>query len=587
MSTSFLSEHASEIRGVTVGVLQALAALGRSYIRREATVYALLDLKANDQSVLHDRVSRIVESVPHHVVKMDWIRKSALVAKSEDRSLLSPSACAKVYYQLLGLLLLTDRTYIAGNIVRSAIAANGGSRNIHKEWKFLGKSNRAMPQEHLDAVNQVICIFELPIEASGLVSSALTHSSWEENEGSRKNRNLETRKSSSLVLASLGSSVASHEYLLSAVKNACKNPPAVFKEQSLTQAHFVSSFEVTNLETGVLLSRSEKRIGVREKMSADFFKAIVGAIYLAKGCPDSLLADWPDEWDPVLTYIAPGALRELSPVDALVKTLRTIDLEVQDWQPEVRGPKHAEQFRFSLVLRSAVLDSSITVQGPLTSGRIALAKGSAAQVVLAALAADREDLPAGTSTPLADFIGDHLLSLTEKHEAASPGNRFNSVDVKARRCFRYVAVEAYSPLVGRHLQPHSGVMGRPEAELVRRYLDWLVGESGRVVPRHRISVPGVKGYLYTDIFDAFSFELIEVKSSARRNSVRLAIGQLFDYARFVSYRSLAVLLPARPESDLCILLASLGISCIYENEIGKFVRDDPKRFDTESSHASH
>lgn len=355
---------------------------------------------------------------------------------------------------------------------------------------------------------------------------------------------------------------------------ACKQPPSTFKFQDLTQAHFVKSFELASLEPGVLLSPSEERLGMREKMAAEFFKAVVGAVYLAKGCPDKLLADWPAEWAPILVHIAPGGLRALSPIDALIKTLKTTQIEIEAWRVEVQGPKHAERFRAYLALKSAALGKSFTIEGALTSGRDVQAKSSAAQIVLDALVADYEDLAAGAATPLASFIHDHFRALTEEYGSSLVENHRASTSGSGRRCYRYVAVEAYMPAGARYPESNSRVTGRPEAGLVSRYLDWLVGAGRRLVPRHRISVPGVKGYLFTDMFDALTFELVEAKSSARRDSVRLAIGQLLDYARFVSYRRLAVLLPSRPEDDLCDLLTSLGIACIYEAGPGDFWRID-------------
>ncbi|MFE0530428.1 hypothetical protein ACFW0V_22810 [Micromonospora parva] len=572
MRPSFVHEQALELPGMTSGLLQALAALGRTFVRREAAVHALLTLKVTNQADLHDRVSEMLSSIPQLTSKMSWIRKSTLVARSEDRESFSPAVCAEIYHQLLGFLCVAGQAPAAASLARSLFGAS--STIVPAEvvdGTALGKRSHRTPREHLDVVSQVVRLFKLSERASILVSSALTHRSWTYgmNQASRS-----ASPNSSPVLAAFGSAVLSYEYALSAVTQACRQPPAVFRFQDLTQTHFVKSFELAKLEPGVLLSPSEERLGMRKKMAAEFFKAVVGAVYLAKDCPNTLVADWPAEWASILRYIAPGVLRALSPIDALTKTLKTTQIEIEAWRVEVQGPKHAEQFRAYLTINSPALGKSCIIDGPLTSGRDVIAKSSAAQIVLEALVADYEDFAAGAASPLASFIHDHFRTLTEEYGTRLTDDRSAGTSDSGRRRYRYVAVEAYIPVGARYSESGRRVMVRPEAGLVSRYLDWLVGSGRRLVPRHRISVPGAKGYLFTDIFDALTFELVEAKSSARRDFVRLAIGQLLDYARFVSYRRLAVLLPSRPEDDLCDLLISLGISCIYEAGPGDFCRID-------------
>ena len=51
--------------------------------------------------------------------------------------------------------------------------------------------------------------------------------------------------------------------------------------------------------------------------------------------------------------------------------------------------------------------------------------------------------------------------------------------------------------------------------------------------------------------------LIEAKSSCTRNQIRLAIGQLLDYKRYLNPKQMAILLPTKPKSDLIELIKSL------------------------------
>jgi hypothetical protein len=113
---------------------------------------------------------------------------------------------------------------------------------------------------------------------------------------------------------------------------------------------------------------------------------------------------------------------------------------------------------------------------------------------------------------------------------------------------------------------------RREAELVSRYETYLA-EQGRRAARNLITLPDGLDTFFTDVFDLDTEELLEAKSTAGREHIRHAIGQLYDYARYVRPRSRAVLLPARPKQDLVELLTDLGIVVVYEHTPGKFTRE--------------
>lgn len=100
------------------------------------------------------------------------------------------------------------------------------------------------------------------------------------------------------------------------------------------------------------------------------------------------------------------------------------------------------------------------------------------------------------------------------------------------------------------LEPE-GVRQRNEALLVDAYAAHLRSQ-GHTVYRQTISVEGE--VLVTDLFDETTGELTEAKSSADRGAIRLALGQILDYARYVRPELLTVLVPHRPSADLCALL---------------------------------
>lgn len=122
------------------------------------------------------------------------------------------------------------------------------------------------------------------------------------------------------------------------------------------------------------------------------------------------------------------------------------------------------------------------------------------------------------------------------------------------------------------------VYERREAALQGRYCALLEAE-GHEVRRHKIPVSGSLHAMYTDLFDATTGELVEVKALADRSTVRLGLGQLLDYGRFVDHVGCALLLPSRPGQDLIDLLHLYRVSAIWEEQEGVFVRCDANEAD--------
>jgi hypothetical protein len=89
---------------------------------------------------------------------------------------------------------------------------------------------------------------------------------------------------------------------------------------------------------------------------------------------------------------------------------------------------------------------------------------------------------------------------------------------------------------------------------------------GHEVARQRIVPETEARPLFTDLYDATTGTLVEAKGTVERGAIRMAIGQLADYKRFIdggAPKRLAVLLPKAPRPDLIELLASQGIELIY------------------------
>lgn len=107
---------------------------------------------------------------------------------------------------------------------------------------------------------------------------------------------------------------------------------------------------------------------------------------------------------------------------------------------------------------------------------------------------------------------------------------------------------------------------RREAELAARF-EASLRSLGHTVTRFEIMLEGRRSPLRTDLYDSTDGVLYEAKASSSRDSIRLAIGQLFDYRRHIRPEParLAILLPEAPEKDLRELIASVGIALVYED----------------------
>jgi hypothetical protein len=110
---------------------------------------------------------------------------------------------------------------------------------------------------------------------------------------------------------------------------------------------------------------------------------------------------------------------------------------------------------------------------------------------------------------------------------------------------------------------------RREQKLVIALRDHLRTRQHEVC-RLKIVPPGEAKPLFSDLLDRTTGTLVEAKGSTERGAVRMAIGQLADYKRFVDPppAHLAVLLPSRPRADLQTLLSSEGIQVIWPTSDG-------------------
>jgi hypothetical protein len=112
---------------------------------------------------------------------------------------------------------------------------------------------------------------------------------------------------------------------------------------------------------------------------------------------------------------------------------------------------------------------------------------------------------------------------------------------------------------------------RSEARLLHRYRQWLKWQ-GRELPTFKCNK------LQCDGFEEGRRNLIEAKAAASREHIRMAVGQLLDYAYHARKKlgrlNKAILLPEKPHEDLEEWLRNLEISLIWPDE--QAFRDNAK-----------
>ncbi|MBZ6283144.1 hypothetical protein [Streptomyces olivaceus] len=113
-----------------------------------------------------------------------------------------------------------------------------------------------------------------------------------------------------------------------------------------------------------------------------------------------------------------------------------------------------------------------------------------------------------------------------------------------------------------HPNPEAHEADRREARLVKAFADYLDSREHDCI-RHRILPPGETCALFTDLYAKGLSLLVEAKGSATRENIRMAIGQLADYSRFVSSKMRAILLPSRPKDDLLDLAQNQKCAVIW------------------------
>lgn len=107
---------------------------------------------------------------------------------------------------------------------------------------------------------------------------------------------------------------------------------------------------------------------------------------------------------------------------------------------------------------------------------------------------------------------------------------------------------------------------RAEMELQKRYADYL-SARGHKVMRQKITTAAGE-LLLTDLYDISTGTLIEVKSSTDRPTLRMALGQILDYARYVEHEALTILVPEAPLEEMIEMLKEHGVGISWPEDDG-------------------
>ena len=118
--------------------------------------------------------------------------------------------------------------------------------------------------------------------------------------------------------------------------------------------------------------------GVSEEMGATAFQAIIGAVFAAKGFPDSLAQCWPTEWAPIWQIITQTTPRQADPTTLLQTAMSAMQLQAE-YEFKRYGPDHDRLYQATLILGSEVLSIGTQVTGsPATTKTGAKHEASAA-----------------------------------------------------------------------------------------------------------------------------------------------------------------------------------------------------------------
>jgi hypothetical protein len=108
---------------------------------------------------------------------------------------------------------------------------------------------------------------------------------------------------------------------------------------------------------------------------------------------------------------------------------------------------------------------------------------------------------------------------------------------------------------------------RRESKLVQTFRHYLQSK-GYEVQRLQVLPAGEVKPIFSDLYVPEIPLLVEAKGTVERGSIRMALGQLLDYERFVEQARCAILVPSRPRPDIVELVRSAGVELYWPEDAG-------------------
>ncbi|WP_326575211.1 ATP-binding protein [Streptomyces sp. NBC_00481] len=265
------------------------------------------------------------------------------------------------------------------------------------------------PEVHVKTVSRLQELFTLPDQARPLLSQALIHASWTYENQAMTAR---YRQRDYQVLAFLGSHVLVYEYFLATARHLAVDPPEEFPFGHVPNDIFDSAFRQAGLAPGLLLGTGQGSMGIPVEMGSDAFQAVLGAVSVAGGFPDTLANQWPTEWRALWQLIVPKAPLPIDPTSRLERAASTMKLQLRHEYRE-SGPDHQRRYAATVIFDSVALGLSTRMEGTAAVGKTP-AKHQVSRLVLNVL----------------DRLADH-----------SPARSFDSADERDRSLARFLLAQ--------------------------------------------------------------------------------------------------------------------------------------------------
>lgn len=242
---------------------------------------------------------------------------------------------------------------------------------------------------HQQAVARVQRLFSLPDRERSLICQALLHSSW-----TYENRRWVTRarQHSNATLAFLGSQVLIFENTRAQALTALQAPPDDLTITTLPNSRVAAAFELAELDGGLLMGAGQANLGLTMEIAATALQAVVGAVYAARGYPDTLEPVWPAAWEESWRTLTADT-SVLDPASLLQYTCSALSLDL-DFEDDVTGPDHDRRYMSTVVLTSTLLGATTRIRAREPGTSRTKGRRQAAVRAMRVLDALAEPLPA-------------------------------------------------------------------------------------------------------------------------------------------------------------------------------------------------